>query len=262
MLPPNSWKPFSLTHVTYPVLHSPGFHQRHVPRLLALLSLTPPFGVCALVTASLIYKDAVAAYLLAGSLLATSISALLKRGMRQPRPPRYDDDEDGVDYGMPSNHACFAWFCAAFVILCVTRGRRRGALPALPRASSPSAISDNPSAKNECHRDASVGSDRLPLVASSLAVRTWHFLHTGFVIGASLLIAVGCAYSRIYLGYHTPRQVCAGSVFGAMFAVLWYSLLETSDVVRRLMMSLGWTINGLERARWKEWANDGVEKKD
>ncbi|EED88364.1 dolichylpyrophosphate phosphatase, partial [Thalassiosira pseudonana CCMP1335] len=149
----------------------------------ALLSLTPPFGVCALVTSVFFQKDVVAAYLLVGSLLTAAISSAIKRVLKHPRPPRYDDDGD-VEYGMPSNHSCFAWFGATFVILYISSS------------------------------------------AWKLFSKVWHHLHTSIAIVLFIGIALGCAYSRVYLGYHTANQVTAGSILGCALGVLWYRMFE------------------------------------
>ncbi|CAG8556435.1 10294_t:CDS:2 [Acaulospora morrowiae] len=45
-----------------------------------------------------------------------------------------------------------------------------------------------------------------------------------------LFLAV--TYSRIYLNYHTPKQVMAGSIIGAFFAIAWFFFLE--NVLRPL----------------------------
>ena len=82
------WKPFSLTHITYPS-QSP-LHNALGP-LLALLSLTPPFAVCALTTAIVFYKDVLSAYLLVGCVTSAFITSILKNVIQEPRPERYDD---------------------------------------------------------------------------------------------------------------------------------------------------------------------------
>jgi dolichyldiphosphatase len=40
----------------------------------------------------------------------------------------------------------------------------------------------------------------------------------------ALASAAGVAYSRIYLNYHTPKQVLVGCAAGAIFAVLWFGV--------------------------------------
>ncbi|KAG1682496.1 Dolichyldiphosphatase 1 [Nymphon striatum] len=44
-----------------------------------------------------------------------------------------------------------------------------------------------------------------------------------FVIGA-----ITVSYSRVYLEYHTTRQVIWGAVIGAIFAILWFFLIHFS----------------------------------
>ena len=216
------WKPFSLTHITYPILQSSSTH--HAP-LLALLSLTPPFGICALTTASVFYRDVIAAYLLVGSLLSTLVSSILKRLVRQPRPSRYDSAEGEDEYGMPSNHSCFAWFCAAFLILYVVRRGAVWAASSLPSRCCCSSISTDESMNGN-------GTTSFPSFA--ILARIWYYLQTGFTIGISLFVAVGCAYSRVYLGYHTAMQVWAGSIIGTLLGTIWYGLFET-EALRQLL---------------------------
>lgn len=53
---------------------------------------------------------------------------------------------------------------------------------------------------------------------------------------AALASAAGVAYSRIYLNYHTPKQVLVGCAAGALFAVVWFGFTTV-----------------LRRAGWVEW---------
>lgn len=241
------WKPFSLTHVTYPLLNPPSPSDRYLPPFLALLSLTPPFGVCALVTAT-VYQDVVAAHLLVGSLLSTALSAVLKRWVREPRPPRYDDDAEETEYGMPSNHACFAWFCAAFIGLYAVRpGGAAWAAASLPSRSR--------------RASSAVTSSSDKLERRRAAASRWHHLHTAVAIGLVPFVAVGCSYSRIYLGYHTSAQVQAGALLGATLGALWYRLFET-EAVRRVLVALDTTLNDLEQARREGMTMRYVEELD
>ncbi len=72
-------------------------------------------------------------------------------------------------------------------------------------------------------------------------------------MGISLFVAVGCSYSRVYLGYHTAAQVYVGSFVGSALGMLWYELAET-ETVRRFLISLDVTLCELERARMEEVA--------
>jgi len=55
---------------------------------------------------------------------------------------------------------------------------------------------------------------------------------------ASLISAAAVAASRIYLNYHTPKQVLVGCAAGAVFAVVWY-------IFTSLLRSQGWIWWGL-----------------
>lgn len=68
--------------------------------------------------------------------------------------------------------------------------------------------------------------------------------HTPFSFFQRLLLslcalagAAAVAWSRIYLSYHTPKQVLAGCAAGALFALFWFSFTTY-----------------LRRAGWIEWA--------
>ena len=59
---------------------------------------------------------------------------------------------------------------------------------------------------------------------------SWLHGDTTFTVCSSLLIAAECAYSRVYLQYHTPMQVCVGSIFGMVLGSIWYRIFETEGV--------------------------------
>ncbi|EUC33664.1 hypothetical protein COCCADRAFT_4789 [Bipolaris zeicola 26-R-13] len=70
--------------------------------------------------------------------------------------------------------------------------------------------------------------------------------HTPFSLGGrivlsllALLGAAAVAISRIYLSYHTPKQVMVGCAAGAIFALVWFAFTTY-----------------LRRAGWIEWALD------
>ena len=233
-------KHFALTHITYPT-------NNPLAPLLALLSLTPPFAICSLTTSILLHKDVLAAYLLIGLLLCTATCSLLKRIIGQPRPVRYDDD-DGIEYGMPSNHSAFVWFAATFIILCLKQ-----------RGESPSKWWHLPSRVHYLHnRDNSLHRERIHNKETSIfyfnaeqwtiLTKLWSFLHNQIVIVTCLIIAIGCTYSRVYLGYHTPHQVYAGCGLGIVLGMIWYRLLETR-CVGRILICLDEILVELERCR-------------
>ena len=225
----SDWKPFALTHITYPAdgpLYTP---------ILALLSLLPPFGVCALVSSIVLYKDVFSLYLLVGSLISTVISAILKRVIREPRPERYDDDKDDVEFGMPSNHSCFAWFVTTFGLMYVVKRGSVWAATNLPSRC--------------CYKYPSKAETPMRHYMLLLA-KLWNLLHSSVTIVLALCIAGGCSYSRVYLRYHTPAQVYAGSVLGMGLGACWYHLFETK-LVRDLLILLDATIYELEHQKYR-----------
>jgi len=190
-------KPFSLTHVVYSSDDTLG-------PLWALLSLAPPFCVVSLTTIIVVGRDLRAAFVLAGLVITSIISTVLKKIIDHERPghifgpagtANHDDGKSSEmllhvpasqQEGMPSNHSAFVAFAAAFTLLFAIR--RCG------------------------------GMQGTALVKS---IKRW-----GPPLGA-WAVAIGCAYSRVHLGYHTPNQVYAGFALGSILGALWYAIYET-----------------------------------
>lgn len=58
------------------------------------------------------------------------------------------------------------------------------------------------------------------------------------VSALSLVLAAATAWSRIYLNYHTPRQVLVGSSVGVLSAVAWFvatALLRRSGLLEQAL---------------------------
>lgn len=122
-----------------------------------------------------------------------ALSLTIKGILKQPRPAATCSLLGNCHkHGMPSSHAtvmAFAATAAAFLFL--HRQRLRHA--------------------------AGAGQ------ASSAAAALGRAVEVGQVLGlAGLAAAVG--YGRVYLGYHTPGQVAAGTALGAACAVIWWRL--------------------------------------
>ena len=155
-------------------------------------------------------RDLRAAFVLVVGLIVTSIiSTILKKVIDHKRPGHVfgsanagDDEGQSSDdalvssllhvpssqeEGMPSNHAAFVAFAAAFALLFAMR---------------------------RC--------DKMQGSVIAKSIKRW-----APPIGA-WAIAVGCSYSRVHLGHHTPNQVHAGFALGCALGCFWHRLYETA----------------------------------
>lgn len=179
--------------------------------IFAYLALVPQFLLVVYATLLISTREVEILLTLAGQLACEALNWTLKRHYREARPDRMRELHGG--YGMPSSHAQFLGFWAATVVLFVWGRRRRGA--------------------------GGEGSEVLKL----------QMRFRGLVDGGISLAAVGSvvvmAWSRVYLHYHTTKQVVVGSAAGVGFAVVWFVVVE---VVRRLGL-VDWLLRS-EVARW------------
>ncbi|KAH9901887.1 PAP2 superfamily protein [Xylariomycetidae sp. FL2044] len=155
----------------------------NVSYLCAWLALVPQ-GLCVMY-ATLIWstREIEIALLFAGQLACEAINFALKRLIKEERPARMN----GKGYGMPSSHAQFVAFFAVSMALFL-----------LLRHQPPS-----PGVRKRNHS---------PMTLLERAV--WSVL--------GLATAAAVAWSRVYLNYHTPKQVLVGSAAGTVSAVLWF----------------------------------------
>ncbi|KAF2722069.1 hypothetical protein K431DRAFT_59632 [Polychaeton citri CBS 116435] len=107
----------------------------------------------------------------------------------------------GKGYGMPSSHAQFVAFFSTFLTLFLLL--RHSPHPHPPPSYSSSAASSSPP----------------PTPPTPYS----HRLLLSF---AAFLSAAAVAQSRIYLNYHTPKQVYAGVGAGVAFAIFWFIFTE------------------------------------
>lgn len=136
----------------------------------------------------------------AGQFVCEVLNFALKRLIKEERPPRMN----GKGYGMPSSHAQFVTFFAVSIVLFL-----------LLRHQPP-----GPEHRKQNHT---------PL--SMLERVFWS------VVGLSGALTV--AWSRVYLNYHTEKQVLAGCAAGSIIAVTWFAV---TTVLRRT----GWIAWALE----------------
>lgn len=162
----------------------------------ALLSLAPPFCVAFLTIHTLVARDLRCPFVLSGLNITSILCSVLKQIIRQPRPTTLHSG-----FGMPSNHAAFVSFCAVFSVWF-----------ALTQYGKP-----RPSEKPGGRR-------------SHVLRRCKRWLPP---VG-STTIAVGCSYSRIHLGYHTPIQVAVGALIGSSIG-LGYGVLYAGVYRERIV---------------------------
>ncbi|KAK7967751.1 PAP2-domain-containing protein [Apiospora aurea] len=168
-----------------------------VSYLCAWLALVPQ-GLC-VVYATLVWstREAEVALMFAGQLLCEALNFALKRLIKEERPRRMY----GKGYGMPSSHAQFvAYFAVSLALFLVVRHR-----PATPPTTGQRRRNHTPMSLPE-------------RVAWSLG---------------GLGMAAAVAWSRIYLNYHTEKQVLVGSGAGAASAVVWF-------VITSILRQSGW----------------------
>jgi dolichyldiphosphatase len=109
--------PFDLTYVLYTERDALG-------KLCALLSLAPPFLLVSLATLLASRRDLGTLALLTGALLSAGAASALKKLFRQPRPTGFGLDHlPGYEHGMPSSHAVFCFFLAAYAAAWALGGR-------------------------------------------------------------------------------------------------------------------------------------------
>lgn len=141
----------------------------------------------------------------------------------------------GKGYGMPSSHAQFvAFFAVSFTLFLLIRH-----VPIKSTSYSPSTFQER-------------------LLLSLLAC----------------LCAGAVAASRVYLNYHTPRQVWAGVAAGTIFAVVWFiatTFLHKSGIIewaletpisRKLRVRNLITTEDIQDAGWGRWESRRKTRED
>ncbi|KZC11839.1 PREDICTED: dolichyldiphosphatase 1-like [Dufourea novaeangliae] len=101
------WIPLSLTLVEYPQGDFFG-------KLLALISLIPFAIIAGIITLILFRRDLHTITFFSGMIINDIINFILKHTICEARPMRRNVH---VEYGMPSSHAQFMWFFAAYTTL-------------------------------------------------------------------------------------------------------------------------------------------------
>ncbi|KAK1054041.1 hypothetical protein LTR74_016111 [Friedmanniomyces endolithicus] len=171
----------SLTHVHYdpadPISHA-----------CAYLALVPQALVITYVALIWSTREVEILLMFAGQMGCEAFNWLLKRTIKEQRPPQMH----GKGYGMPSSHAQFVAFFSAFLTLFLLFRHN----PHHPHASSTHAPTPY-----------------------------WQRLSLALL---SMVSAGAVAQSRVYLYYHTPSQVYVGLLVGVLCAVAWFAVTSAA----------------------------------
>lgn len=107
-------------------------------------------------------------------------------------------------------------------------------------------------------------------MVETYAHRPWSYAERAVASIFVLGVAAAVAWSRIYLGYHTSKQVLVGTFAGALSALAWYGI---THVVRQTGL-LHWALESpparglrlrdlvvtedLSQAGWEKWEDRKV----
>lgn len=171
----------------------------------------------------------------AGQLACEALNFALKRLIKEERPRQIH----GKGYGMPSSHSQFVAFWSVSLTLFL-----------LVRHNPPKFLRGR---------------------AQSSIHRPWSLLERVVVSLGAMVIAAATAWSRVYLNYHTPKQVLIGCGAGVMSALVWFTATS-------ILRQSGWMSWGLEtvvarafrlrdlvveedmcQAGWEKWEERRVE---
>ncbi|KAF4970099.1 hypothetical protein FSARC_2800 [Fusarium sarcochroum] len=158
----------------------------------AYLALLPQALCVVYATLVLFTREAEVALMFIGQLACEVLNFALKRLIKEERPRRIH----GKGYGMPSSHAQFVAFWSVSLALFL-----------LVRHKPPRVLRGR---------------------ADSSLHRPWSVLERAAVSVGGAVIAAATAWSRVYLNYHTPKQVVVGSVAGVVSAVGWFVIVAVA----------------------------------
>ncbi|KAK3903754.1 PAP2 superfamily-domain-containing protein [Staphylotrichum tortipilum] len=239
----------SLTHVYY----NPDDPLSYLGAFLSLL----PQALC-VVYATLFWSTREAEVLLMflGQLACEALNFVLKRLIKEERPTTLPGGGPaGKGYGMPSSHAQFAvfWAVAASLFLLVRHRPERVVAAATSRGSSSTTPAPTLADVSRAYR-----AGGLPAASASIeayAHGPWTLPQRAFASAGALVVAGLVAWSRVYLGYHTVRQVAAGCVAGGGCAAAWFAV----TYLMRETGALAWVLE-LPPARWLRMRDLVVEE--
>lgn len=220
----------------------------------------------------------------AGQLACEAVNFALKRIIKEERPQRIH--KTGKGYGMPSSHAQFvAFWAVAMTLFLLVRHtpswKDHGYRPAT--AATAAAEVRRQQQENGNGSSAGAGAARQLrsearrkrwgqdwVMVETYAHRPWSYAERAVASVFVLGVAAAVAWSRIYLGYHTSKQVLVGTFAGALSALAWYGV---THVVRQTGL-LHWALESpparglrlrdlvvtedLSQAGWEKWEDRKV----
>ncbi|KAL8392855.1 hypothetical protein RB595_002876 [Gaeumannomyces hyphopodioides] len=253
----------SLTHVYY----DPSDPVSYACAWLALV----PQALC-VVYATLIWssREAEVALMFAGQLACEAVNFALKRLIKEERPRRIH----GKGYGMPSSHAQFVafWALSLALFLLVRHRPRNSAAAAAAKGGknmdSQGREKEKTTTTTEDDKPAAAAAAKPPPASATAAAVAWErwqqaqsdlqelygvdrYPHRPWSVPERLAVsavafglAALVAWSRVYLGYHTTRQVLVGLGAGLASAAAWFA----ATAAARSCGLLDWAV-GLPAAR-------------
>lgn len=202
-------------------------------------------------------REAEVALMFAGQLACEAANWILKRMIREERPRIISAHNKG--YGMPSSHAQFvAFWAVALGLFLMVRHRPRGEqLRLRGETNAAGASAGGRRGNGTTSRGGGLGA----VVADNISSYAdphrpaWSFVERAAASLLALALAALVAWSRVYLGYHTGRQVLVGWVAGAVCAAGWFGV----TYVLREVGLLAWGLD-LPLARWFRFRDLVVEE--
>lgn len=186
-----------------------------------------------------------------GQLACEAVNFVLKRLIKEERPRLLVGDAVlAKGYGMPSSHAQFTafWAVALSLFLLVRHRPPPPPLQAHRRADGAGKAGGRSGSPSLADVSRAYWSGGLAAASASIEAYShapWTLAQRGALSAGALLVAALVACSRVYLGYHTARQVLAGFAAGAVSAAAWFAV---THVLRQTGL-LAWALE-LPLARW------------
>lgn len=178
-----------------------------------------------------------------GQLVCEALNWALKRHFKEQRPPLLR--HLGMGYGMPSSHAQFLGYFAASVVLFVML-RHSPSARVRPADAKSGALQSTATKTREQDKYEAEGEALSEVYTLQLHhPQLTHSLLSLIAVASAVLMAV----SRVYLSYHTPKQVVVGTAVGAGFAVFWFGLTEVARRIGLIGWFLEWEIVRMARIR-------------